>query len=166
MLNVTTIKLYNDSLYPSQPTGGSLDCSDTTVIPLNFAISDIRDISKKKGVFSKSITLPSTKNNNKLLNNYFDINIQAGTFDINKLQKCAVVQDGVTILDNAILQLVSINKSQNNSTLEDSITYTVLIKDATSDFFTTISNKYLNNINMDDLNHIYTANNVISSFGN
>ena len=51
MLNVTTIKLYTDSLYPSAPIGGSLDCSDTTAVPLNFAISDIRDISKKKGVF-------------------------------------------------------------------------------------------------------------------
>lgn len=166
MQKLTQIKLYTRSLYPSAPVGGYLDCDDKTVVPLNFAISDIRDISKKKGTFSKSITIPGTKNNNKLLGNYFDVNVQAGTFNINKIQSCAIIQDGVVILDNAILQLVSINKSQSNGSYEENVTYTVLIKDTTSDFFTIISNKYLNDIDLSDLDHLYTSSNVIASFTN
>ena len=64
---------------------GYLDIEKQSVFPLTFSISDIRDISKKKGTFSKSIILAGNKNNNVLLNNYFDINIVAGTFNINKL---------------------------------------------------------------------------------
>lgn len=166
MQNITTIKLYSDSLYPTNPSGSYLDLDDKTAIPLNFAISEIRDISKRKGTFSKSITVPSTKNNNKILNNYFDVNIQAGTFDINKLQRCAIIQNGIVILDNAIIQLVSVNKSETNSASFDSITYTLLVKDTTSDFFTTINNKYLNDIDFSELNHVFTGSNVISSFNN
>jgi hypothetical protein len=166
MQNITTIKLYSNSTYPSDPTGGYLEVDDKTTIPLNFAIADIRDISKKKGVFSKSITIPGTKNNNKILNNYFDVNIKAGTFDINKLQLCSIIQNGVIILDNALLQLVSVNKSQQNSSYEDNVTYTLLVKDQTSDFFTTINNKLLSDLDFSELNHLYTGSNVANSFYN
>jgi hypothetical protein len=166
MQNVTVIKLYKSSIYPTQPIVGYLDTDNNTIVPLNFAIADIKDISKKKGVFSKSITLPGTKNNNILLNNYFDINVKAGTFDINKLQLCSVIQNGVTILDNALLQLVSINKKQLDSSYEDTLTYTVLIKDQTSDFFTSINNKLLTDLDFSELNHIYTGTNVTNSFYN
>ena len=164
MQNTTTIKLYSNSKYPSDPTGGYLEVDDKTNIPLNFAIADIRDISKKKGVFSKSITIPGTKNNNKLLNNYFDVNIKAGTFDINKLQLCSIIQNGVVILDNALLQLVSVNKTQQNSSYEENVSYTLLVKDQTSDFFTTINNKLLSDLDFSELNHLYNGSNVINSF--
>lgn len=145
---------------------GYLDVEKQSVFPLTFSISDIRDISKKKGTFSKSIILAGNKNNNVLLNNYFDINIVAGTFNINKLQYCNVIQNGIPILENALMQLVSINKEQQDSNYEQEVTYTVLIKDSTSDFFSSINNKYLTDLKFDYLNHIYTADNVIDSFGN
>lgn len=160
MTNVTTIQLLGG-------IQGYLDTSENIAIPLNFSISEIRDVTKKKGSFSKSIILPATKNNNQLLNYYFDVNIQAGTFNINKLQYCSIIQNGINILDNALIQLVSINKTQTNNNNEDKITYTVLIKDKASDFFTSISNKYLTDLTgFEWMNHQYTAANVISSFDN
>lgn len=154
----TRIRLYGR-------VNGYLDTDKETQVPLTFSISDIKDISKRKGVFSKSITLPGTKNNNILLNNYFDVNVQAGTFNINKIVNCAIIQDGITILDNAILQLVSVNISQP-SIMQGKITYTVLIKDTASDFFTIINNKFLSDLDVSDLDHIYTADNVLTSFNN
>lgn len=157
-LETTRIRLYGR-------VNGYLDTDKETEIPLTFSISDIKDISKRKGTFSKSITLPGTKNNNRLLNNYFDVNIVSGDFNINKIVNCAIIQDGVTILDNAILQLVSVNISQS-SIKQDAIKYTVLIKDTASDLFTNINNKFLTDINFEDLNHVYNADNVKLSFNN
>lgn len=145
---------------------GYLETDNNTIVPLTFAISDIKDLSKRKGTFSKSIQIPGTKNNNKLLNNYFDVNVLAGTFDINKIVKCAIIQDGIIILDNAVMQLVSVNKTETNSMSEDSHTYTILIKDTTSDLFGKISNKKLQDIDLTFGDHIYTAENVITSFSN
>jgi len=145
---------------------GYLDLDEDTILPLTFSVAEIRDISKKKGTFSKSITIPATKNNNRLLNNYFDINIIAGTFDVNKLQYCNVIQNGICILENAIIQLVSINKEQENSYYEDKITYTLLIKDGSADFFSKLDNKYLKDIDLSFLNHTKSASTVINSFSN
>lgn len=160
------IKLYSESLTASDPSGGFLDLDGKTIVPLNFSIADIRDVSKRKGTFSKSITLPGTKNNNILLNNYFDVNIEAGTFDINRLQKCTVIQDDVIVLENAVMQLVSVNKVQENGAYESDVTYTVVIKDTTADFFSTISNKTLDQLDFSGLNHLYTADAVVNSFDN
>jgi hypothetical protein len=160
MTTITQIQLIGKN-------AGYLEVDESTALPLNFSVAEIRDITKKKGTFSKSITLPGTKNNNKLLNHYFDVNIQAGTFNINKLQYCTIIQNGITILDNGLLQLISIDKSQKNNNYEDAVTYTVLVKDSTSDFFSVISNRYLTDITgFTWMNHIYTAANVVSSFTN
>lgn len=145
---------------------GYLETDKDTIVPLTFAIADIKDLSKRKGTFSKSITLPGTKNNNIMLNNYFEVNVLAGTFDINRIVKCAIIQDGVVILDNAVMQLVSVNKTQNNSMAEDTHTYTILIKDTTSDLFSIISNKKLEDLDFTFGDHNYTAENVIDSFDN
>lgn len=159
MIQNTRIRLFGN-------VNGYLDTDETTVVPLTFSIAEIKDLSKRKGTFSKSIKIPGTKNNNILLNNYFDVNIQAGTFDINKKVTCAIIQNGITILDNAVMQLVSVEKSQNTLRENDSHTYTVLIKDTTSDLFSIISNKKLEDLELNFLSHPYTANNVIDSFDN
>lgn len=144
---------------------GYLDLKENTNAPLTLAIADIKDLSKKKGTFSKSITLAGTKNNNILLNNYFDVNIQAGTFDVNKVVECNLIQNDIPILENGVMQLVSVNKVQTDGNLEDEVTYTVLIKDSTSDFFTLINNKELTDLQgFDWMTHKYTAQNVYSSF--
>ncbi len=69
---------------------GVLDVSEKTNFPITFNIGDIRDLTSRKGTFSKTIVLEGTKNNHELLGNYYDVNIQAGTFNINTLTRCQV----------------------------------------------------------------------------
>lgn len=148
-------------------TGEVLTTKDDTAFPLTFSISEIRDISKKRGTFSKSITLPGTKTNNIILNNYYDVNVKAGTFNIDTITNCSVEQNGVTILDNAILQLISVDKKQTNNNHEQEVTYSVLVKDGTSDFYTTLGNKELTDIaRLDTVLHNLSSENVIGSFDN
>ena len=155
-----------ESLGISGGTGGYLDVKDSTAFPLNFSIGDIRDISKRTGSFSKTITLVGNSNNNNLLNHYYDVNIQAGTFDINQLTSCDVIQDGIPVMINATLQLISIKKSQLTSAYEQIVEYEVLVKENRGTFFTDISNKYLTDIDFSDLDHYVDATEVINSFDN
>ena len=145
---------------------GYLEVKEGTYFPLNFALGDIRDISKRSGIFSKTITLTGSDNNNKLLNHYYDINIVSGEFDINQLTTCSVVQDGIVILENAYIQLVEVVKSQDTGAHEQNVEYKVLVKDSVSDFFTAIGNKELTDINLEKYNHTYNALNVANSFSN
>ena len=149
-----------------QLENGYLDVKEGTVFPLNFAVGDIRDFSKRTGAFSKTITLVGNKNNNELLNHYYDVNIQAGTFDINALTKCSVIQDGVPIMEDALLQLISVNKNQQTDAYEQFVEYEVLIKDTRVEFFTAIANAELTDLDFTDLNHTFSAADIVASFSN
>ena len=149
-----------------QLSTGYLDVKEGTSFPLNFSVGDIRDISKRTGSFSKTITLVGNSNNNTLLNHYYDVNIQAGTFNINTITSCDVIQDGIPVMINATLQLTNIKKSQLTSAYEQMVEYEVLIKEDRGTFFTDISNKYLNDIDFSDLDHYVDPDVVIDSFDN
>jgi len=147
-----------------QLSTGYLDVKEGTSFPLNFSVGDIRDISKRTGNFSKTITLVGNNNNNTLLNHYYDVNIQAGTFNINQLTSCDVIQDGIPVMTNATLQLTNIKKSQVTGAYEQMVEYEVLIKEDRGTFFTDISNKYLTDIDFSDLDHYIDPAEVINSF--
>jgi hypothetical protein len=149
-----------------QLSTGYLDVKEGTSFPLNFSIGDIRDISKRTGSFSKTITLVGNSNNNNLLNHYYDINIQAGTFNINTITNCDVLQNGIPVMINATLQLINIKKTQVTGAYEQMVEYEVLIKENRGTFFSDISNKYLTDLDFSDLDHYVDANVVIDSFNN
>src|SRR5690554_6364442 len=108
------------------PQKGFLEVKEGAKVPLNFSISDIRDISSRSGMFSKTIALAGTKNNNNLLNNYFDVNIIAGTFDVNKRQKVAIVQNGIILRDNCFMRLLKVKKKQSvDSNIDEWVEYEV-----------------------------------------
>lgn len=145
---------------------GYLETKEGTAFPLNFQVGDIRDISLRKGSFSKTITLTGSKNNNDLLNHYYDVNIQAGTFNINKLTKCAVIQNGIPIVEDALLQLVSVTKQQVTGNHEEYVVYEVLIKDTKAEFFTAITNAELTDLDFSDFDHAFDSNAIVNTFNN
>lgn len=161
MISITKIQLIGD-------VEGYLDTSDNVPFPVTFSVAEIRDISKRTGAFSKTITLPGTKNNNLLLGSYFDINIVAGTYNVNKIQQCIVIQGGVVVLDSAYIQLISVRKRQNTINEDDIIEYDVIIKDSASMFFSKIGSKELTDLprsQFDIHNFPYTSTHIIESFG-
>jgi hypothetical protein len=149
-----------------QIAGGYLEPVEGTNIPLNFSVQDIRDISAKSGAFSKSIELTGSLNNLELLGHLYEVNIEDATFNINTLTECSVIQNGITIVERAYLQLLSINKQEPSTVNHEKVTFTVAVKDTAADLFTTINNRYLNEVDLSDLNHTLSAANIVNSFTN
>lgn len=143
-----------------------LELSEEVDVPLNFAVSDIRDLSKRTGTFSKSIRVVGTKANSQVLNHLYDVNIVSGsaTFDINKRQSCILIQDGAVILDNAVMQLTDVVITSQGGGRYERVDYMITVKDTMSDFFTTLGNARLQDIDFSDLNHVYNSTNVVASF--
>jgi hypothetical protein len=164
---ITRIQLFKDDLdnFGNQ-VEGFLDVEEDAEFPINFSIGDIRDISKRSGSFSKTIKLAGSKNNNILLNNYFEVNVLGSNkFNLNKKQSCAVIQNGIVILDNCYLRLINVKKVQKYSGhIDELVSYEVEIRDNVGDFFNEINNKELTDLNLSEFNHIYTAQNVVDSF--
>ena len=147
-----------------QLESGYLDVKEGTNFPLNFQVGDIRDLTQRKGTFSKSITLSGTKNNNTLLNNYYDINISSGNFDINKLTRCSVLQNGIPIVTNALLQLVNVKKVQLTDAYEQGLEYEVLVRDSQAEFYTSITNFELTDLDFSDCNHDFDITAITDSW--
>lgn len=141
-----------------------LEVSEEVVVPINFAIADIRDVQAKSGSYSKSIKIVGTKHNNEVLNNLFDVNTITLTYNLNTKQECAIEQNGDIILDNAILQLVDVEKVSNGMNDDEQVIYTVIVKDTVGDLFTSIGNAMLTDLDFSDLNHIYEAQTVKDSW--
>jgi hypothetical protein len=146
----TKIQLYFDvidDIVSGNKVTGLLDVKEGSDFPINFSISDIRDISKRNGNWTKTIQLPGTKNNNDLLNNYFEVNMSSGAFNLNKKQRCAVIQNGVVILDHCYFRLNKVNKVQSQGfQVDDLVEYEAELRNGIGDFFNEINNK-----NLDDL---------------
>jgi hypothetical protein len=147
-----------------QLENGYLDVKEGTAFPLNFTVGDIRDLSKRSGSFSKTITLVGSKNNHNLLGHHYDVNIQEGTFNINTITRCTVLQNEVPIMEDALLQLVSVNKYQVTDAYEQLVEYEVLVKDSQAEFYTAITNKELTDLDFSDLNHTFEASTIYNSF--
>ena len=146
-----------------QLENGYLEVKDGVKLPLNFGVADIRDISKRSGTFSKTIKLVGTDNNNALLNQYYDVNIQAGTFNIDVLTKCSILENGIPIIEDATLQLVSVDKVQHDNGHDEKVEYSVLVKDIQANFFTKINNQELTDLDFTDLNHTFNSTNIVAS---
>lgn len=144
---------------------GIIDVGTNYQFILNFAVGDITDPFAKKGTKSYKFTIPGTKENNQLLNNYFEVNILDGTYDHNRKQKVVVLRNGTIILDNVYLHLLNIKKVATNTEFSDQlVSYEVEVGDNATSFFTDITNKFLSDLDFSDMNHVYNSDNVVASF--
>ena len=145
---------------------GIIDVDTAVQFPINFAVGDIKDPFAKKGVKSYKFSIVGSKETNQLLNHYYDINIVDGTYNNNLKQKVAILRNGVIILDNAYMQLLSIKKETHDVYSDQQIIYDIEVGDDVTSFFTEITNKYLDDLDFQDMVHTYEASEVIASYSN
>jgi len=109
---------YPDANAPS--TGFDLDVSGDTDIAVTFSVQDLADVTKRKGAFSKTIALPSTKGNDAAFRHAYNVQSFVGGFTPNKQVKCAVWSDGVQVFAGT-MQLLSMTVMKNQATYEVAI---------------------------------------------
>ena len=140
---------------------GYLDLSDAIPLALNFNLNDVRDISTRGGVWSKTIKIPGTNHNNSVLGNIFDVNLEALTFNQNVREDCSAIIDGFTAFEG-VFQIRKINKVYINS--EDfKIEYDCYVQSDGSSFYSDISGKYLTELNLSELDHAWNRTTMLSS---
>ncbi len=165
MENVTQIQ-FIDTFGVTGPQG-IIDVETSSQFAINLSVGDVRDPFKKSGGKSYKFDVVGSKETNKLLNNYFDINIVDGTYNKDRKQKIAIIRNGIVVFDNWYMQLLQIKKKSLSGVFSDQeITYEVEVGDDVTSFFTDITNRYLEDLDFHDMVHTYEAAEVIASFGN
>ena len=119
---------------------------------LTFNIADIANPEKRKADFSKTITLPASKKINKIFEHIFDINTDLQTFNPNLKTDVIYLVNGQVQLDG-YLQLKSI-KNKNGL-----ISYDCIIIGRIGNFFTSLGEQELTDLDFSSLNHTYNRTN-------
>ena len=128
---------------------GILDIYEGIKYPFNYAIGDVRDITKRNIDFSKTIKLPATKNNNKFFEFYFNVNVQSGSFNVNEREFITVEENG-NVVFKGFLQLLSINVSQEGSY------YEAVVFSSFRNILDIVEGLNLNDLDFSEYNHPYT----------
>ena len=139
--------------------GTYLDLIDDVSMPLSYQIADIKDPSKKNTNFSKTITLPGTRINNKIFGWIWDTNISVTssgttnftpTFNPNKKADVVIIYDGAEIFKGFI-------KLDKIKVLNDyKIEYDVTCFGKLKDLFLELGEKTMADLNLSKYNHPYT----------
>lgn len=144
---------------------GELDIDTQIGFGVTYSVDDIRDISKKNSNFTKTVTLPGSKNNNILMGGLFDINADFTYFNPNFKTAAKIVVDSTTILDG-YLQLKNIKKMAVADFAGNYIQYEVVLFDDSIDFITEIGDKLLTDLSFSAYNHTYDKPTIEASWTN
>lgn len=139
-----------------------LDLFEDEGININSVIQDIRDIGKVFTEFTKSFTVPASKNNNKIFKHYNNFQILDG-FDA-RVKKAAEIEVNSTLFKKGTIRLDSVD-IRNNNVYAYKITFfgnTVNIKDLFGeDKLSDIATSFFSHFDKE-----YTAANVLSTLQN
>ena len=118
---------------------------------ITYAISDLKNPNNRKGDFSKTVSLPSSKELDKIFNHIFEINTVTNTFNPNKRLDFEYLADEESQLQG-YLKLNEIVKKDNNK-----VEYKCQLLGRNVDLFTAIGEKELTDLQgLDTYNHQWT----------
>ena len=126
-------------------------------VSLTKAAFDIENPQIRKTDFSKSISIPSTAETNKLFENLFNVQVALQTFDPNIKTDYELLIDGVSIL-KGYCQLKEIKQT------DGAITYILNASGLVGDLFRDIGESELTDLDFSDLDHTWNETNVIASW--
>jgi len=131
-----------------------LDTMGGTDVAITYSISDIEDVTKRRGSFSKTITLPNTPTNEQCFGFAYNIQSFVGGFTPNKKIRAAMWENGVQVF-SGVLQLLSMAKTRGK------VTYEVGLFTNDVGLYQAIEgNLLVNTVGVTGMNHIPTSGHV------
>ena len=137
----------------------SLDLYDDTSIPLNYRIMDVREPEKRKTNFSKTITIPGTKGNNRIFNHIYEIS-GVSKFNPNLRTEVVILHEGVQVM-RGNMQLKEILPTEWGG-----VEYEVIISGDLTSLFADMGVSKISDLDFSEWNHIWDRSSVENSWDN
>jgi len=153
---MTKFVCYPDADNPT--VGYDLDLSADTDIAITFSVQDLADITKRRGAFSKTIALPSSKANDIAFRYAYNVQSFVGGFTPNKQVKCALWNDGVQVF-RGTMQMLSMSVTRGVATYEVGI-----YGEEVSLFKAMEGVKLVDTVGVTGMNHTFTESLVTGSW--
>lgn len=135
------------------------DLMESISISLNYSIADVRNPDKRNAGYSKTITLPGTKNNNIIFDHIYELSKSTLTVDFNpaKREKARLIVNSDTLIDG-YLRLLKVNN------VDGAVTYEVCIYDNVADLFKVVGDDTINQIDSSTLVVPWTKTTIVNSW--
>ena len=147
--------------------GYELDLTQGLSNQITYAIDDLQNIDSKSTSFTKTIVLPGTANNNKLLGNIFDFNNAnfdnpldpnvLANFNAARNASARIEIDGLQIM-KGVLRLLEIIHVDGN------IEYECALFGELGGFINALGNKRLEDLDFSAYDHTYSYANIVASW--
>ena len=125
--------------------GQRLDTFDYEALNLKKSVKDFRDISKVFTSFSRSITVPASKVNNRVFKHYHNLTISGNGFDGRQMVKAELKINGIS-LEKGRISIESAKKR-----FGEIQSYTIRFYGGLSEFKKRIGSDYLHNLDLSAL---------------
>ena len=136
---------------------------------ITYAVDDLQNLDSKATAFSKTIVLPGTANNNRLLGNIFEFGAANFTvdgaanvgynFNASRSAKMKMDYNGVQVIKGT-LRLLEIIVDGNL------IEYEIALFGELGGFFAKLGNKKIEELDFAAYNHTYNVTNIVNSWDN
>jgi hypothetical protein len=146
-----------------------LDVNQGFTNQITYAVDDLQNLDSKATAFSKTIVLPGTANNNRLLGNIFEFgaanftvdgSINVGyNFNASRSAKMKMEYNGVQVIKGT-LRLLEIVVDGNL------IEYEIALFGELGGFFAKLGNKKIEELDFSAYNHLYSVTNILNSWDN
>ena len=147
--------------------GYELDLTQGLSNQITYAIDDLQNLDSKSTSFTKTIVLPGTANNNKLLGNIFDFNNAnfdnpldpnvLANFNAARNASARIEIDGLQIM-KGVLRLLEIIH------VDGAIEYECALFGELGGFINALGNKRLEDLDFSAYNHTYSYANIVASW--
>lgn len=119
------------AIYEGATKLGAIQITDSDSFPLALSksVSDVNDISSRKGTFSKTFVVPATTNNNKILKYIYNANVTTTGY-----RECTILSNGMPFSKGYIRALKSSSRQSPDS-------YELSYVGDTADWYVRLNNK-------------------------
>jgi hypothetical protein len=147
--------------------GYELDLTKGLSNQITYAIDDLQNLDSKSTSFTKTIILPGTANNNKLLGNIFEFNNANfdNPLDPNVLQNFNASRNAVARIEIDGLQIMKgVLRLLEIIQVDGSVEYECAIFGELGGFINALGNKRLEDLDFSAYNHTYSYANIVASW--
>lgn len=147
--------------------GYELDLTQGISNQITYAIDDLQNIDSKSTNFTKTIVLPGTANNNKLLGNIFEFNNANfdNPLDPNVLQNFNAARNAAARIEvNGLQILKGVLRLLEIVHIDGAVEYECAIFGELGGFINALGNSRIEDLNFSTYDHTYSYSNIVASW--
>lgn len=135
-----------------------LDTYEYEPVSLQYQISDITEVDKRKANYSKTIKLPLTGLNRQIFTDLFNLASDT-SYNPSRKAECWIMVNTIPVFEgNLQVKSATIDDIANKTEVE------VVVYSENDDFFKNIGEKYLKDLDLSDLNHKWGTASILGSW--